>query len=27
MPRMVGVQPAAYNALEIAERTGLSTDA
>jgi threonine synthase len=27
MPRMVGVQPADYNALEIAERTGLSTDA
>jgi threonine synthase len=24
---MVGVQPAAYNALQIAERTGLSTDA
>jgi threonine synthase len=27
IPRIVGVQPAAYNALEIAERTGLSTDA
>src|SRR5215207_1685261 len=27
MPRMVGVQPADYNALEIAERTELSTDA
>ncbi len=27
MPHMVGVQPADYNALEIAERTGLTTDA
>ena len=27
MPRMVGVQPASYNALQIAEQTGLSTDA
>jgi threonine synthase len=27
MPRMVGVQPANYNALQIAEQTGLSTDA
>jgi threonine synthase len=26
MPRLAGVQPAAYNALEIAARTGLSTD-
>jgi threonine synthase len=26
MPRMVGVQPADYNALQIAEQTGLSTD-
>ena len=26
MPRLAGVQPAAYNALEIAEREGLSTD-
>lgn len=27
MPRMVGVQPADYNALQIAQQTGLSTDA
>jgi threonine synthase len=27
MPRIVGVQPADYNALQIAEQTGLSTDA
>src|SRR4051812_184585 len=27
MPRLVGVQPAAYNALQIAEQDGLSTDA
>jgi threonine synthase len=27
MPRLVGVQPAAYNALAIAERDGLATDA
>ena len=27
MPRLAGVQPAAYNALEIAEQRGLSTDA
>src|SRR5215213_3788804 len=27
MPRMVGVQPADYNALQIAEQNGLSTDA
>jgi len=26
MPRMVGVQPADYNALQIAERTGLTSD-
>ena len=26
MPRLAGVQPAAYNALEIAEQAGLSTD-
>ena len=27
MPRLAGVQPAAYNALQIAEQDGLSTDA